>query len=38
VLGSEVRAGERVTVDCDDTGRIMFSVSVRAPDTHTNNV
>lgn len=38
VLGSEVRAGERVTVDCDDTGRINFSVSARDPDTHTNNV
>lgn len=33
VLASEVRAGERVTVDCDDTARITFSVSARDSDT-----
>jgi ATP-dependent Clp protease ATP-binding subunit ClpB len=29
VLGSEVRAGDTVTVDCDDAARISFSISPR---------
>jgi ATP-dependent Clp protease ATP-binding subunit ClpB len=33
VLASEVRTGERVTVDCDDAGRITFYVS--SPDSAT---
>lgn len=33
VLGSEVRAGERVTIDCDDAGRISFTQSQREPAT-----
>ena len=38
VLASEVRAGERVTVDCDDTARITFTVSARDSDTHLHTV
>jgi ATP-dependent Clp protease ATP-binding subunit ClpB len=34
VLASEVRAGDRVTVDCDDAARMTFAVSARNSDTH----